>query len=75
MFGHHVTSISIARLHLFLAAFACASLMDKGYWDEEDPFDAQKSFFEKKVWVFRQEERNRNRRSIKNNTTSSGDGF
>nr|GFC65176.1 hypothetical protein [Tanacetum cinerariifolium] len=56
----------------FLAAFACASLKDKGYWGEEDPFDAPQSFFKNKVNEWR---RYMNGRSIKNNTTSSGDGF
>nr|GEY67229.1 hypothetical protein [Tanacetum cinerariifolium] len=41
--------LCVFRLHLFLAAFACASLKDKGYWGEEDPFDAQQSFFKKEA--------------------------
>nr|GFA52387.1 hypothetical protein [Tanacetum cinerariifolium] len=40
----------------FLAAFASTFLKDKGYWGKEDPFDAQESFFEKEVWICRQEE-------------------
>nr|GEY90743.1 reverse transcriptase domain-containing protein [Tanacetum cinerariifolium] len=55
-------------------------LTDKGYLDEEDPFDAQHILFKTEACIFGQEEinewgRSRNGRSINNKTTSSGDGF